>query len=173
MPLVTCKDCSVQVSDKAHSCPHCGRPFLEDKLNQNWFPLSLIVIILLFAFVANDTEYYRNKDCKSSVEAPAGLEELQNEIEVRCESEKINAENEFRLYSFILGFLFFIIVVGKIAYNLGLESNKQTPENSTINSTSTTENLEPLEWADVNGQMWKHIDGELCWWNGSEWLKHE
>ena len=34
MPLVTCKDCSAQVSDKAHSCPHCGRPFLEDKLNQ-------------------------------------------------------------------------------------------------------------------------------------------
>ena len=164
MPLVICKDCSEQISDKALSCPKCGRPMIDKHLNNNWFPISLLIIILLWAIIADDTSYHRNKDCNLG-----GFEEL----EITCENQKIEAENEFRLYSFILGTLFFIIFVGKFVYDAGYESNKQISVKPIIDSTSETENLQPLEWTDVNGQMWKNIGGELFYWNGSEWLKHE
>jgi DNA-directed RNA polymerase subunit RPC12/RpoP len=49
MPLITCPDCSKELSDQALSCPHCGRPvahkLVTPRTNSNNSTLKTILMI--------------------------------------------------------------------------------------------------------------------------------
>src|SRR4051794_9912175 len=50
MPLVTCPDCSKQISDRVRACPQCGRP-LRRQLSagtKRWQTTRTVVIAVFF-----------------------------------------------------------------------------------------------------------------------------
>lgn len=52
MSLISCPDCQNQISNKARSCPHCGRPFVSIKI-----PLILFLILGIFIFILGAASY--------------------------------------------------------------------------------------------------------------------
>ena len=92
MPLTNCPDCSNQISDKAPTCIHCGRPLkhvpmqqAESRPNTALVPLkAIIAVVALAALSAGILAYvyagriYR--DAREKVEEVAKSEEVQNVI---------------------------------------------------------------------------------------------
>jgi predicted amidophosphoribosyltransferase len=53
MSLVDCADCGKDLSDKAHQCPHCGRPYRGSGLHRRLSHVEIIVVILTVLVVWN------------------------------------------------------------------------------------------------------------------------
>ena len=53
MALISCLDCGNELSDKAHGCPHCGRPYKGRGLHRRFSHTELLIIILAALVVWN------------------------------------------------------------------------------------------------------------------------
>lgn len=52
MALITCPECGAQVSDKAHTCPKCGHPFVHtERSSAVGGRITAIVIVSIIAFI--------------------------------------------------------------------------------------------------------------------------
>lgn len=73
MSLRPCKECGVQVSNKADNCPHCGAPVKKKSPRMGCGSLILIVIFGLFLiiFLQPDTDTYRSPNKVRSTPTPS------------------------------------------------------------------------------------------------------
>lgn len=59
MMLITCKDCSAQVSSEAATCPQCGARVKPKKKILRWVfgvPLALFVLMMVFGSIKSDPQ---------------------------------------------------------------------------------------------------------------------
>ena len=47
MALIKCSDCGSQISQEAKTCPKCGAPTLNGKLNALWWEIPLGILFLV------------------------------------------------------------------------------------------------------------------------------
>ena len=97
--LIKCKACDAEIAKTAKCCPHCGAKNKKPIYKRVW--LWVLVVIVIFASMGNDTETTPSKDANQTVQVAESAEknkvvENKEEEEKEEKKEEDNVSAEFK-----------------------------------------------------------------------------
>jgi len=79
MAMISCKECSAEISDKAVACPKCGAEMAKGKARSTLSTIVIVGVILVALFFAMDAMFSSNK--RERAEADRSLEQPNRAID--------------------------------------------------------------------------------------------
>ena len=79
MAMISCKECGVEISDKAVACPKCGAEMAKGKVRGALSTIVIVGVILFALFLGMDAMFSNNK--RERAEFDKALERSQQAID--------------------------------------------------------------------------------------------